>query len=156
MNSIGIKLRWYTDSDLVVYKRKKAQVWMSFKKTYQVLNEYVALLPSLNGTEDSVFPYQELYQWTYVPIFIHHSSSWWFSELSEFTKVAKCACVKLGGAAGHMHALCFERHSVRDLVLATGSAEGELGCQQVRAKIPAFFYVRLTGMFNYRILYVWF
>ena len=33
VNSIGIKLRWHTDSGLVVYKRKKAQVWMSFKKT---------------------------------------------------------------------------------------------------------------------------
>jgi len=55
MNSIGIKLRWHDDSGLV-YKREKAQVWMSFKKPYQVLGEYVALLLPLKTMETPFSP----------------------------------------------------------------------------------------------------
>ena len=56
MNSIGIKLRRHDDSGLV-YKREKAQVWMSFKKPYQVLGEYVALLLSLKTMETPIESY---------------------------------------------------------------------------------------------------
>ena len=68
VNSIGIKLRWHTDSGLVVYKRKKAQVWMSFwnPTRYSVSTLHFCLL--LMALKTQFFPYQALYQWTYVPI----------------------------------------------------------------------------------------
>ena len=71
-----------------------------------------------------------------------------FSELSEFShhltaiggKVAKCACVKSRRSrSARACILCFERRFVRDFVRATCSAEGELGYQQVGARMPSFF-----------------
>ena len=61
-------------------------------------------------------------------------------------KVVKCACVKSRRSRSTRACTLFR---TPDFVLATCSAEGELGYQQVRARMPAFFMYRYV---NYCIL----